>query len=133
RTCDPHDDLNHGTHVAGTIGATGNNGSGVTGVSWKASLMALKFLDAHGDGTIADAITAIEFAIQAKKAFAPASAANVRVLSNSWAGGGFSQALLDEIKKANEAGMLFVAAAGNDHVNTDATPSYPSGYRAANV
>jgi subtilisin family serine protease len=133
RTCDPRDDLNHGTHVAGTIGAAGNNAAGVTGVNWKASIMGVKFLDASGNGTIADAIASIEFAIQTKKAFASTSGANVRVLSNSWAGGGFSQALLDEINKANANGMLFVAAAGNDGSNNATTPTYPASYKAPNV
>ncbi|HLB45312.1 MAG TPA: S8 family serine peptidase, partial [Candidatus Limnocylindrales bacterium] len=132
-TCDPMDDHNHGTHVAGTIGAVGNNGLGVTGVNWTASLMGLKFLDASGTGTIADAINAIEFAVQAKARFAPGGGANVRVLSNSWGGGDFSQALLDEIERAGSADMLFVAAAGNDASNSDATPFYPAGYTASNV
>ena len=74
--------------------------------------MGLKFLSSSGSGTLANAINAIEFAIQAKAAF-PSGGANVRVLSNSWAGAGFSQALLDEINRANQNEMLFVAAAGN--------------------
>jgi subtilisin family serine protease len=59
-SCDPRDDHNHGSHVAGTIGAAGNNGIGVTGVAWSARLMALKFIDASGSGTVADAIRAIQ-------------------------------------------------------------------------
>ena len=82
RTCDPYDDHYHGTHVAGTIGAVGNNNLGVTGVNWTTSIMAAKFLDANGLGSIADAIDAIEFVIQASAA----TGANVRVLSNSWSG-----------------------------------------------
>src|SRR5204862_4204226 len=69
RSCDPFDDHFHGTHVGGTIGAAGNNGVGVVGVNWYASLMGLKFLSANGSGTLADAVNAIEFAIQAKAAF----------------------------------------------------------------
>src|SRR3954454_20765113 len=130
RTCNPMDDNNHGTHVAGTIGARGNNGTGVTGVNWKTSMMALKFLDASGTGTTSDAIAAIEFAIQAKAAFSAAAAAKVRVLSNSWSGGAFSQALLDAIKKAGANDMLFVAAAGNDNENLDFAPVYPASYDA---
>src|SRR5258706_524428 len=84
---------------AGTIAGRGNNGVGVTGVNWNASIMAAKFLDATGTGSTSDAINAIEFAIQAKNAFAAGAGANVRVLSNSWGGGGFSQGLLDEINK----------------------------------
>ena len=133
KTCDPMDDNNHGTHVAGTIGASGNNAVGVAGVNWTASIMAAKFLGASGSGTTADAIDAIEFTIQAKAAFASTHAANVRVLSNSWGGGGFSQALLDEINKANTNDMLFVAAAGNSGRSNDASPTYPASFNAPNV
>jgi serine protease len=129
KTCDPMDDNNHGTHVSGTIGARGNNSLGVTGINWVASIMGVKFLDATGTGTTADAINAIEFAIQA----AAATGARVRVLSNSWGGGGFSQALLDEINRASAANMLFVVAAGNAGTNNDTTPSYPASYNAGNL
>ena len=130
-TCDPMDDNNHGTHVSGTIGAVGNNGVGVVGVNWVAAVMGLKFLDKNGSGTTANAINAIEFAVQAKNVFL--SAANLRVLSNSWGGGGASQALLDEINRANTSDMLFVAAAGNSGSNNDATAFYPANYSAPNV
>jgi len=135
-TCDPMDDNNHGTHVAGTIGAAGNNGVGVAGVNWTASMMALKFLSAGGGGFTSDAIKAIDFAIQTKAVFG--AAADVRVLSNSWGGGGFSQALLDAINRANSANMLFVAAAGNGGFDgigddNDFNPHYPSSYTAPNV
>ncbi len=135
KTCNPMDDAvtPHGTHVAGTIGAVGNNGVGVVGVNWVASMMGLKFLDQNGAGFVSNAVNAIEFAVQAKAAFASSNSANVRVLSNSWAGGGFSQALLDAINTAGSNDMLFVAAAGNDHANNDALPSYPASYAAANV
>src|SRR5262249_20654067 len=85
-TCSPLDDNNHGSHTSGTIGARGNNASGVTGVNWTTSIMGLKFLSASGSGNTADAIECIQFAIQAKQIFG--AAANVRVLSNSWGGGG---------------------------------------------
>ena len=65
--------------------------------------------------------------------YARGLAGQVRVLSNSWGGGGFSQTLLDEINRANSAEMLFVAAAGNDGRNTDIIPSYPAGYSAPNI
>ncbi len=128
KTCDPLDDNNHGSHVSGTIGGVGNNAQGVAGVNWTASIMGSKFLNAQGSGTTADAINAIEFTIQAKAAFAGTGGANVRVLSNSWGGGGFSQALLDEINKANLNNMLFVAAAGNSSANNDVTAFYPADY-----
>jgi subtilisin family serine protease len=133
KSCDPRDDNNHGTHVSGTIGSVGNNALGVTGVNWTASMMGAKFLDSTGSGTTADAINAIEFTIQAKNAFASTAGANVRVLSNSWGGSGFSQALLDEINKANANGMLFVAAAGNSSSNNDLAMTYPASYQASNV
>jgi subtilisin family serine protease len=130
-TCDPQDDEGHGTHVSGTIGAVGNNSKGVVGVNWNASIMGVKFLDASGSGYASDAIEAIEFVIQTKAFFG--EAANVRVLSNSWGGAGFDQSLLDEIKRANSADMLFVAAAGNSGSNNDNIAFYPSNYDAFNV
>src|SRR5437660_6617099 len=130
--CDPLDDNNHGSHVSGTIGAVGNNGTGVVGVNWTASIMGSKFINASGSGTTANAINAIEFAVQAKAAFAATSGANVRVLSNSWGGGAFSQALLDEINRANANDMLFVAAAGNSGTPNDLFPEYPASYNAPN-
>src|SRR5262245_58206046 len=130
-TCNPLDDNNHGTHVSGTIGARGNNSSGVVGVNWTTSIMGLKFLSASGSGNTADAIECIDFAIQAKARFG--AQANVRILSNSWGGGGFSQALLDAINRANSNDMLFTAAAGNSNSNNDVTAFYPANYNAPNV
>jgi subtilisin family serine protease/subtilase family serine protease len=132
-TCNPMDDHNHGTHVTGTIGATGGNGVGVVGVNWTTQVMGIKFLDANGSGSLGDAIKGMDFAIQAKRAFAATGGANVRVLSNSWGGGGFSQAMFDEITATNAEDMLFVAAAGNSGLNNDALPSYPASYRVPNV
>ncbi len=131
RTCDPLDDHFHGTHVSGTIGAVGNNGAGVVGVNWLANMMGLKFLASNGSGSLADALNAIEFAVQAKTTLG--AAANIRVLSNSWAGGGFSQALFDEITRVNQSEMLFVAAAGNSSSDNDTTPTFPASYAVPNV
>jgi subtilisin family serine protease len=130
-TCDPMDDNDHGTHVSGTIGAVGNNSLGVVGVNWTTRIIGAKFLSSSGSGSTANAIRAIEFLVQAKQIFG--ASANVRVLSNSWGGGGFSQALLDEINIANANGMLFVAAAGNSTRDNDAVPFYPASYDAPNV
>ncbi|HET9942184.1 MAG TPA: S8 family peptidase, partial [Terriglobia bacterium] len=128
-SCDPRDDHNHGTHVSGTIGATGNNGLGVVGVNWRAQMMGLKFMNANVTGTVSAAINAIEFAIQVKARFAgTATPVDVRVLSNSWSGNGFSQSLLDQINKANANDMLFVAAAGNSGGNNDQSPAYPAAF-----
>lgn len=120
---DPYDDNEHGTHVAGTIGAIGNNGKGVVGVNWSVSLMALKFLDNTGSGSTSDAIEAIIYAANM----------GANILNNSWGGGGFSQSLEDAITYAKNKGVLFVAAAGNDSKNTDGDPNYPSNYDVANV
>ncbi len=133
-TCNPLDDHGHGTHVSGTIGAKGNNGVGSTGVNWNTRLIGLKMMDAGGSGTTAEAVNAIDFIIQANAFFAGTpTPLNARVLSASWGGGGFSQALFDAIARANAGNMLFVAAAGNAGVNTDVTPNYPSNYNLPNV
>ena len=129
KTCDPMDDHSHGTHVSGTIGAVGNNGTGVAGVNWTTSIMGLKFLSYSGSGTTANAVAAIDFAVQAK-----IDGVNVRVLSNSWGGGPFSKALLDIINKANEHDILFVAAAGNNYGNNnDIYAHYPASYATPNM
>ena len=121
---DPFDDEGHGTHVAGTIGAVGNNGVGIVGVSWNVSLMALKFLGADGSGSTSGAIAAINYATRMRQSFG----VNVVATNNSWGGGGFSSALRDAIAAGGSAGVLCVAAAGNESVNNDATPSYPANY-----
>src|SRR6187397_1570969 len=95
--------------------------------------MGLKFLSSSGSGTIADAVDAIDFAIQVKTIFASTGGANIRILSNSWGGGGFSQAMLDQMREANDQEMLFVAAAGNSAISNDVIPSYPASYVAPNV
>jgi subtilisin family serine protease len=131
RTCNPLDDHNHGTHVSGTIGAVGNNSTGVVGVNWTASIMASKWLNSNNSGLISDAIDAIEFTIQAKQALG--AGANVRVLNNSWFSNAFSQAIGDEIVRANTANMLFVALAGNNSTDNDIEPRSPSGHKVPNV
>lgn len=112
----------HGTHVAGTIGAIGNNGVGVVGVAWKASIMPVRFLGTNG-GSTSNAVKSINY-----------SAANGAVVSNnSWGGGGYSGAMLAAIQGAGTAGQVFVAAAGNAGTNNDVTPFYPASYTADNV
>jgi len=115
---DPMDDNEHGTHVSGTIAAVGNNGIGVIGVCPNAKIMPLKFLDNTGSGFTSDAVRAIDFGI----------ANGARVFNASWGGGPRSQALADAIQRARAAGILFVTAAGNDSLNNDTNPDYPSGY-----
>ncbi|HNB72671.1 MAG TPA: S8 family serine peptidase [Acidobacteriota bacterium] len=125
---DPMDDNNHGTHCAGIIGAVGDNGEGIVGVNWNVRIMALKFLSGHGGGSLNDALECINYGLEMK-----ARGVNLRVLSNSWGGGGYSKALEEAIQRANDQGILFVAAAGNDETNTDKDPNYPSCYNVPNV
>jgi len=120
---DPMDDHYHGTHVAGTIGAVGNNGKGIAGVCWNVSIVPLKFLDAGGRGATSDAVDAITYA----------TTIGVHLTSNSWGGGGASQSLRDAIAGADQAGILFVAAAGNSSVDTDLSANFPSSYDLPNI
>jgi subtilisin family serine protease len=118
----------HGTHVAGTIGAVGGNGAGVAGVCWGVKMINAKFLGSNG-GTTANAIKAVDYMTDLKTRHGIALVAT----NNSWGGGGFSQALQDAIGRADAAGILFVAAAGNNGSNNDTTANYPSNYANANV
>ena len=121
-------DDDHGTHVAGTIGAVGGNGKGVAGVVWNVKMLNAKFLGGTG-GTLANAIKAVDYFTNLKTR----QGLNIVATNNSWGGGGFSQGLQDAIERANNAGILFIAAAGNSGTNNDATPSYPASYPNANV
>lgn len=127
---DPDDPIDgHGTHVAGTVGAVGNNGAGVTGVAWTVKMIPLKTLDDAGSGSTLDAIEAIDYVTD----LVLNRGITVRLTNNSWGGGGFSSSLQTAIQAAEAAGVLFVAAAGNDGTNNDAIPHYPSNYTTANV
>jgi subtilisin family serine protease len=132
---DPRDGLGHGTHVAGTIGAIGNNGRGVTGINWRSSLMSLKFLDDTNQGQISHAVLAVNYATMMRQDFGE----NVRVLNASWGQAGTeSPALRTRIDAAGQAGMLFVAAAGNGNIlgqgiNLDSSPFYPASYALDNI
>jgi thermitase len=125
---DPMDDNGHGTHCAGIIGAEGNNDEGIAGVNWNVQIMPLKFLGRGGFGTTKDAIEAINYAIDRKQ-----KGVNLRVISASWGSTQYSKALEDAIRAAGEAGILFVAAAGNDGSSNDKRPHYPSNYDLPNV
>ncbi len=129
---DPMDDDAHGTHVSGTIAASGNDGIGVAGVAWHAQIMALKFLSAGGSGWTSDAIECLDYATEMKTHYG----VDLKLTNNSWGCDGpgcYSQALEDSIRAAGDAGMLFVAAAGNSSNDNDGYPSYPSGYALPNV
>jgi subtilisin family serine protease len=114
----------HGTHVAGSIGAVGNNGIGVAGVAWHVKLMALKFLGGtQGKGSTSNAVLGINYAIAMRN-----RGVNVRVINASWGGGSDSQALRQAIAAAGDARILFVAAAGNGSANIDDNPDFPAAY-----
>lgn len=119
----PMDDNGHGTHVAGTIGAVGNNGIGIAGVNWNVKIMALKFLSANGSGALSNAVLALNYAV----------ANGAKVSNNSYGGGGYFAAMDTAIANARAAGHIFVAAAGNETNNNDARPSYPASYNQNNV
>ena len=125
---DPMDDApfiaGHGTHVSGTIGAVGNNGIGVAGVCWDVGIMACKIADANGDLVNAAIISSIQYAINN----------GADVINASWGGYYYSQADYDVIRAAGNAGVLFVAAAGNEAWDNDSfLPHYPSSYNLDNI
>jgi len=113
----PLDDNKHGTHVAGIIGAVGNNELGVVGVNWQVKIMPLKFLDKDGSGYLSDAIRAIEYVLLMKQ-----RGVNIRVVNASWGSDTPSRALDDAIQKLRAQDILFVAAAGN---NGTTAKTYP--------
>jgi subtilisin family serine protease len=120
---DPRDGDGHGTHVSGIVGAIGNNGIGIAGVSWQVRILPLKFLDDTGVGNTANAIRAIDYATDM----------GARVINASWGGRGVSEALALAIQAAGAAGVLFVAAAGNSGTNNDIIPTYPASYSMRNI
>ncbi len=126
---DPLDNNQHGTHVAGTIGATHNNGIGVRGVSPLVYLLPIKFLEADGSGRLSDAIAAIDYMVDLKVRLG----VNIKVANCSWGGGGYSPALEAAINRASEAGIIIVTAAGNSGSDNDATPMYPANYDIPNI
>jgi subtilisin family serine protease len=114
----PYDFDGHGTHVAGTIGAQGNNGTGVTGVNWEVQLMSLRAGDANGSLATDDIV----------EAFIYACAEGARVVNGSFGGSGVSEEMYEAIVSPGCANTLFVFAAGNDGENNDFLPQYPCNY-----
>jgi len=125
----PMDDHGHGTHCSGIIGARGHNSKGICGVGWTAKIMALKFLSSGGYGYTSDAITCMVYALAIKADYNYPR----MIWSNSWGGGGYSQAFYDIVKLAQGQGVLFVAAAGNSGLDADIYPMYPAAYDLLNI
>ncbi len=125
---DPKDDMFHGTHCAGIIGAVGGNSRGVSGVVPHVKLMALKILNGKGEGDTANAVKAIDYIIKLRQ-----RGVNVRVMNASFGGGEQLQAFEDALRAANTAGIMFIVAAGNSATDNDKSPVYPANYRLPNL
>ncbi|MCY1081056.1 S8 family serine peptidase [Archangium lansingense] len=133
-TGDPMDDGNHGTHVAGILGAVGNNEAGISGVNWKAKIVACKFLDKSGNGTEANALKCMDYLLRLKQR--AQNPVNIVATNNSWScrlRTCNSELMRSAILKHQEAGMLFVAAAGNVNANIDSAESWPAKYQLPNM
>ena len=120
---DPMDLDGHGTHVAGTIGAVGNNGLGGTGVCWRASLMGVRVLDTTGSGTTAQITSGLNYAV----------ANGAKVINLSLGGGNVDPAFSAAIDNARNNGAILVIAAGNETNNNDVSPAYPCSYTQSNI
>jgi hypothetical protein len=120
---DPDDDNGHGTHVAGIIGAVGDNGKGTVGVAWGVRLMACKFMNAYGEGSTSEAIECIDYARKN----------GATIINASWGGMDRSQGLERAIQRARDAGVILVTAAGNDSADNDTTASYPANFKLDNL
>lgn len=122
---DPMDDEGHGSHVAGIIGAQGNNEIGISGVAQQVQLVACKFLDDSGQGTQSDALKCMEY-------FANLGV-NLVATNNSWGGDEYSQSFHDAIANHLSHNILFIAAANNVTGNNDESSFYPANYDLPNV
>src|SRR6266545_5426138 len=120
---DPTDDYSHGTHVAGIIGAVGNNGTGVVGVAWGVKIMALKAFDSDGNTSDSDLIECINYATTKR----------ANIINASWGGGPFNESMREAIAAARNQGILFVAAAGNNFQDNDSSLFYPASYDLDNI
>jgi subtilisin family serine protease len=137
---DPMDDHSHGTHVAGTIGAVGHNDIGVVGVNWNVSIMSCKMFDGDGNGTLAAAITCLDYVARMKD-----RGVNIVATNNSWSSNEYSQALRDAIATHLQRGILFIAAAGNNFQcsgdpyecrvdnDNDRKPTWPASFYLPNI
>ena len=126
---DPMDDNGHGTFVSGIIAAKGNNGVGVAGVAWNAKVVSCKYLDASGSGSSSNAILCLNYFRDLKLNHG----VNIKLSNNSYGGSAYSSAFYSAISAQRDAGILFVASAGNDGTDNDVTPHYPGSYDLDNI
>jgi subtilisin family serine protease len=128
----PTDDTGHGTHTAGTIGAVGNNGKGVTGFNWKIQVLPCKSHGSDGNGTPASIIECYQYMVDER-----ADGYDIIATNNSYGGCveacDFDQATIDGISAMNDAGILFAVSAGNDAHDNDVIPKYPTNYFLPNI
>jgi subtilisin family serine protease len=119
----PIDINGHGTQVAGLVGAVGNNAKGVTGVAWSVRLMALRFFDDAENGYVSDAVECFDYA----------RANGAHIINASFGSPSYSSSFFSAINSCRNAGIIVVAAAGNDGLDTDTTPYYPACYNLDNI
>ena len=126
---DPLDNRGHGTHVAGILAAKGDNALGISGSGWVFKIMPVQIFNAQGNGSTSDAIYGLSYVHMMKTQYG----VNVKITNNSWGGGSFSQALKDTIMLLAEDEIMFVTSSGNDAVDNDYKPYYPSAYGIENI
>ncbi len=125
---DPMDDDGHGTHVAGIIGAIGNNGVGVVGVNWRVKILACKFIGSNGEGYLSDELSCLDYIVKMKD-----KGINIKVINMSFGSYAYSNIEYQLLKALNDRGIILIPAAGNDRVNNDITPHYPCNYNLENM
>lgn len=125
---DPFDDHGHGTHVSGTVAASGDNAIGVVGVAWHSRVLAIKTIGASGSGAYFDIIQGIDYLIKLKQSGVPIVCVNL-----SLGGLEFSTTLQRAFRKADENDILVVAAAGNSGEDADKDPQYPAAFNFSNI
>jgi len=124
------DNYGHGTHVAGIIGAEGNNGLGICGINWNVSIMSLKFMDDKGVGYTSGALKAMDYILMMKNTYH----INIVVANASWnMGTNYSSVMYNEISKLNDSNIMLTVAAGNSSSNNDISLNYPSCYNLDNI
>jgi len=130
---DPYDEISHGTYVAGVIGAEGNNGALISGINWKTSILACKVFTSKAGGNsgfLSDVLRCLDYIWDLKQNHG----INIIASNNSWGWvGPTSRALSESIEKQKQAGILFIAAAGNKGLNNDDFDNNPASYNNSNV
>lgn len=125
---DPMDEDGHGTHVAGIIGAIGNNGVGIVGVNWRVKILACKFIGPNGEGYLSDEINCLDYIVKMKD-----KGINIKVVNMSYGGYNYSYLEYTSLKALNDRKIIMVTAAGNEETNNEINPFYPCNYNLENI